>query len=90
MDELLNRRDDLKKEMRRCSADARAEVKKSARTFRNAQTFAAGSPSAVQQKYLLIFMMEAAGDAEVALSMLRREHRLARGSAPRGRPRTRR
>ena len=50
--------------------------KKTATTARKARDFANGFPSALHQKYLLIFMMHAGGDAEAALSMLRREHRL--------------
>ena len=76
MDELLTRRENLEKEIRRCAAYAKAETKKTAATLRKASNFADGRPSALHQKYLLIFMMVAGGDAEAALSMLRREHRL--------------
>ena len=61
MDDLLTRRETLGQEVRRCGAGARAEKKKTATTARKARDFANGFPSALHQKYLLIFMLHAWG-----------------------------
>jgi hypothetical protein len=76
MEDLVSRQRVLDHAIRKCRADVRAARKKATESVRKTQNFAARRPSAVHQKYLFIFMMEAGGDAAAALSMLRREPRL--------------